>query len=175
MKLTATVLTTGLTSTMLMLSGCAGESNGPETGSPPATVDASDDHGHPSHGPHLGDLIELGDEEYHGELLHDEDIGMVTVYILDGSATEEVAIEATEIMVNATHDGEPAQFALAADPVADDAEGKSSRFVSRDKELSALLDEEGAEATLVLTIDGKSYRGPLVHDHGHDHGDHSHE
>ena len=29
-----------------------------------------DGHAHPTHGPHGGDLIELGNEEYHAELVH---------------------------------------------------------------------------------------------------------
>ncbi len=48
---------------------------------PPATVDV---HSHPTEGPHHGTLIELGKEEYHAELVHDDK--MVTIYILDSAA-----------------------------------------------------------------------------------------
>lgn len=133
----------------------------------PPTVDI---HAHPSHGPHGGELIELGNEEYHAELIHDD--ASVTIFILNGAATAVVPIEATEIRVNLKHDGTPEQFALTASPDDDDPAGRSSRFVSSDAELAGHLDEEAAEPQLVLTIDGVSYRGNL--EHSHDHG-HSHD
>lgn len=156
------------------LMGCADEPtpSGPETSGPPDTVDSHAGHAHPSEGPHHGGLIELGNEEYHAELLHDETTGTVTIYILDGTAKTQVPIEATEIMINAKHDGKPEQFSLTATPDSSDPAGKSSKFVSNDKELAMHLDEEGAEPRLVLTINGKSYRGLIEHDHdhaGHDH------
>ena len=165
--------------TALCAVGCTNEvsSDGPETSSPPATVDTHGDHGghaHPSEGPHHGGLIELGNEEYHAELLHDDETDTVTIYILDGSAAKQVPIDATEISINAKHDGQPEQFALTAEPDDSDPAGKSSRFVSRDKELAHHLDEDGAEPRLVLTINGKSYRGTISHDHGHDHEGHDH-
>lgn len=158
---------------VMAAAGCSGESasNGPETSAPPDTVDSHEghNHAHPSEGPHHGDLIELGNEEYHAELLHDEEAGTVTIYVLDGAAMAQVPIDATEIAINAKHDGTPEQFPLAASPDANDPEGKSSRFVSDDKELAAHLDEDGADPRLVLTINGKSYRGEITHSHDHDH------
>ena len=44
-----------------------------------------DDHAHPSEGPHHGSLIELGNEDYHGELVHDHATGSVTIYLLDSA------------------------------------------------------------------------------------------
>lgn len=177
---------------MLLMTGCADSSSDTTTstdpGLPPDTVDADHDdhdgheghddheghdHGHPSEGPHHGSLIELGGEEYHAEFVHDEDAGTVTIYILDGAAKEAVAIDATEIMINLKHDGKGEQFKLAASPDAGDAEGKSSRFVSTDKELGEDLEHEDADASLVLKINGKSYRGAISHDHDHD-DDHDH-
>ncbi|TWT61351.1 hypothetical protein [Rubinisphaera italica] len=132
------------------------------------------DHAHPSEGPHHGSLIELGNEEYHAELVHDDAAGTVTIYVLNASATEAEPIEATEVTINVKHDGTPEQFKLAATPDANDPEGKSSKFVSSDAELATHLDEEGAAPTLVLMINGKSFRGTVTHDHDdHDH-DHAH-
>ncbi len=170
-SLTTLIASGGLTVLMMAASGCTGESasTGPETSAPPDTVDTHAGHDHPSEGPHRGDLIELGNEEYHAELLHDEEAGTVTIYVLDGAATAQVPIDATEITINAKHDGTPEQFPLAASPDANDPEGKSSRFVSDDKELAAHLDEDGADPRLVLTINGKSYRGEITHSHDHDH------
>lgn len=159
---------------MLFAIGCAGETSttGPETAGPPNTVDAHDDHAghhHPSEGPHHGGLIELGNEEYHAELVHDDDAGTVTIYVLNGAATEQVPIDATEVTINAKHDGKPEQFALTASPDSGDPQGKSSRFVSNDKELAHHLDEEESQPRLVLMINGKSYRGTIAHDHDHEH------
>ena len=179
---------------MLLAIGCAGETSptGPVTSPPPATVDDHDDHaghdhaghdhaghghaehGHPSEGPHHGGLIELGNEEYHAELVHDDDAGAVTIYILDGGVTKQFPIDATEITINTTHDGKPEQFKLAATPDANDPAGKSSRFVSSDAKLAHHLDEEGAKPRLVLSINGKSYRGTISHDHDHGHEGHDH-
>ena len=127
-------------------------------------------HDHPTEGPHDGSLIELGEEEYHAELVHDDDAGSVTIYILDSAAKKEVAIEAAEVTINVQHDGQGAQFKLPADGAMD---GKAVKFVSTDAALAEALDSEGAEPQLVVSIDGKQYRGSVAHDHDHD--DHGHD
>ncbi len=135
---------------------------------PPPTVDG---HSHPSEGPHHGDLIELGAEEYHAELVHTDK--SVTIYILDGSAKTAVPIEAADVMINLVHDGKPEQFKLPAFPDESDPVGKSSRFQLDDADLAHDLDHGDANAKLNLMINGKAYRGDLKHDHDHDH-DHGH-
>ncbi|MCA9112573.1 MAG: hypothetical protein KDA52_21650 [Planctomycetaceae bacterium] len=176
MKLHSATYVFSLTTLVLSLNGC-GER--PTTGElesspPPATTDSHaghdhDEHAHPSHGPHDGDLVELGDEEYHAEVVHDDAAGSVTVYILNGEATEQVPIAATEVTINAKHDGSPEQFQLLASPDVNDPEGKCSRFISNDPDLAARLDDPEADPRLVLSIDGKSYRGEVAHDHDHAH------
>lgn len=161
--------------------GCKDSGTTVETSGPPAAVDTHEDHedhddhaghAHPSEGPHHGGLVELGNEEYHAELVHDEESGSVTIYVLDAAATEQISIEATEVTINVNHDGKPEQFKLAASPDANDPQGKSSRFVSTDAELAEHLDEEGTAPKLVLTINGKSFRGTITHDHDHEGHDH---
>jgi hypothetical protein len=142
----------------------------PET--PPATVDTGDGHDHPSEGPHGGELIELGNEEYHAELIHPEGHDenaeeVVTIYILDGSAKETVPIEAAEVTINISHDGTPEQFKLAASPDEGDTDGLSSRFVSSEQDLVEHLHEEEIEFRLVVDIKGKSYNGQFHHHHHH--------
>lgn len=143
---------------------------------PPDTIDAhaghdhdENGHDHPSEGPHHGSLIELGEEEYHAEFVHDEDAGTVTIYILDGTAEKTVPIQAQELVINLKHDGRGEQFKLTASPDEGDPAGKSSRFVSNEAELGEDLDAEGVEARLVVKIAGKSYTGELEHDHDHEH------
>lgn len=198
------------------MAGCAdpdatSTGSSPVTDLPPSTTDNHDnheEHAHPSEGPHGGDLIELGNEEYHAELIHpedhdddahphehgdddhqdgdhkeghddedhaDHDHAGIVIYILDGSAKEMVAIEVANITLNLSHDGKPEQFKLAAMPTDTDPEGKSSRFSSDEKDLLEHFHEEEIEGTLVLKINGKSYRGKVAHDHeGHGHGEHGH-
>ena len=69
-------------SAALALAGCG--TNSPPA--PPAVEHKEGDghaHAHPAHGPHDGHLIELGEEEYHAELTHDDATKSVTVYLLD--------------------------------------------------------------------------------------------
>ncbi|MCA9174433.1 MAG: hypothetical protein KDB14_08105 [Planctomycetales bacterium] len=152
-----------------LATGCSGDAQQTTSGHDDGHNHAAE--GHPTEGPHHGELIELGNEEYHAELLHDD--SSVTIYILDSGAAKQTPIDAGELMVNLTHDGKPEQFKLLADPDAGDPEGKSSRFLLKDETLAHAIDEPGAEPKLVVTIAGKSYRGEMAHDHeghaGHQH------
>jgi len=156
---------------------------GPVSELPPGTMDDHDDHeghdhsghGHPSEGPHHGDLVELGNEEYHAEVVHNEDSGSLEIYILDAAATKQVAIDATTLSINITHDGEPEQFTLTATPDDGDEVGKSSRFVAYDEGLAEHLNEEGTSPRMFVKINGKSYRGEIKHDHDHEGHDHGHD
>lgn len=150
---------------------------GPLTAPPPATAKSDHGHehdagGHPTEGPHHGVLVELGKEEYHAEVVHDDKTETVTVYLLDGSAEKIVTTEATEVTINVKHDGKPEQFKLPAQPEASDAPGSSSRFLLKDKELIEHLDEKGATATLQITVKGNPFSGKIPagghDDHGHD-------
>ncbi|MCO6044116.1 hypothetical protein NG895_09370 [Aeoliella sp. ICT_H6.2] len=149
------------------IAGCATEStdDGVESSAPPAAAGA---HDHPTEGPHHGSLVELGNDEYHAEMLHNEDTGGVTIYILDSTAKKAVPIDAQKITVNLSHDGQAEQFALAADPDAGDPAGKASRFVSTDAELGEELDHDHADVQLVVSVAGKQFRGTLQHDHDHE-------
>lgn len=129
------------------------------------------DHGH-AHGPHKGELIELGDEEYHAELVENEETETITIYLLCSKAKEAVAIEAKELLVNVKHDGKPIQFKLKAEPQKTDAEGTSSRFVLKSEKLAKLIEDDKAEKRLRVTIKGKTFNGKIEHHHhDHDHKD----
>ncbi|TWT86708.1 hypothetical protein Mal64_35370 [Pseudobythopirellula maris] len=150
------------------LVGCDSSQNGGKSAAPSADESHAD---HPTEGPHHGSLIELGAEEYHAELVHDDAAATVTVYLLDSEAKVAVPIDAKEIQINLSHDGQAEQFQLTASPDATDPAGKSSRFASTDAELAAELDHEGS-AQLVVNIDGKQFHGAIVHDDDHEgHGE----
>lgn len=129
-----------------------------------------DEHSHAAAGPHGGDLIGLGDEEYHAELVHDEAAGTVTLYVLDSAAKASVPIEATEVTINLTHEGQGEQLKLVASTDQGDPTGKSSRFVLSDTKLAEHLHHEDAKPQLVITIDGKQFRGTVEHHHD-EHGE----
>ena len=97
----------------------------------------------------------------------------MTIYVLDGSAKQAVPIDASEITINLTHDGEAEQFKLPAAPSAGDSDGKSSRFTLKDEHLTEDLDAEGTVAKVVIAINGKQYTGKIEHDHDHEGHDHA--
>ncbi len=149
---------------LLSLVGC---------GSPAANAPLAEDaheHEHAA-GPHGGAIIELG--EYHGELVHDDAAGTVTVYVLDGAATANVPVDAKEAVINITREGLAKQFNLSATPIEGEPAGWTSRFVSSDAELAKELDNEGVAAVFVVSINGQQHRGMV--EHHHDDHDHEHE
>ncbi len=127
-------------------------------------------HDHSEEGPHGGHLIELGEEEYHAELLHDEATHTVTVHILDTTGKENVAIDQTGIVLQVFQGGNFETHTLAAVGGAD----TSSEFSIADEELCDwLLHSEELKGRVNVTIDGKDYVGMIDH-HGHDHTGHAH-
>jgi len=157
----------------LLFSGCGTAPDSGKAPSPSSSAGSHDDHehAHPEEGPHHGHLVELGNEEYHAEVVHDNS-ATVTVYILDGSGQKAVPIESPDVALNLTHQGKAEQFKLAAFPDKEDPAGTSSRFISRELHLANDMDAEGSAAKLVVTINGKQYTGKIEHDH--DHADHKH-
>jgi len=125
-------------------------------------------HEHPSTGPHDGHLIELGKEEYHAELIHDDDSKSVTIYLLDSHVQQAISTDAPELMLNLVINERPLQFKLTPSPADMDTEGKASCFASSDEQLLAALESENAFGRLNITINGKPYSGVVEH-HGHEH------
>jgi len=157
--------------------GCkpAAEPVAPVTSSdPPILIDQEmppimDIQGHPVHGPHGGELVELGKEAFHAEMVHGD--GKISIYILDGSATKAVPIASEKLVVSLKHDEQVASFDMLAAPDANDPAGHTSRFTSDDAKLDDWLDK-GAEGAVVIHIEGKSYTGKIAHDHDHSGHDH---
>lgn len=140
-------------------------------------ADGHEEHAHPAEGPHHGVLVELGAEEFHAEVVHENDAGGVTVYLLDSTAKEAVFSEATEIVINLKHGDKPEQYTLTAKTTEGQAAGKNSEYSLSSKELLDALHDESTTAKLSLTINGKPYAGTIEHadhaDHS-DHADHAH-
>lgn len=146
--------------------GC-GPSQDTAPSSKPIVIDemppSAGSHAHPENGPHGGELVELGNEAYHIEMVH-EDSG-ANFYVLDGSAMTPVAIAATNLVLSLKLKGEQQSFELLAVPEATDQPGKASRFQSDDHVLTTWLEAE-AEGVIVVQIDGRSFTGKIAH---HDH------
>lgn len=134
-------------------------------------------HAHPTAGPHGGHLIELGSEEYHGELLHSEKTHAVTIYILDGSAKKEVPVAQDAVTLNVVVNSKPTQFVMKA---VDATDAMASQFVVEDVDLvHAFEDDKITKGKLNVTIGDKPYVGAIEH-HAHgdgddDHDDHDHD
>lgn len=165
----------------LTLTGCDPEvkTDAPAGGT---TAGGGDEHDHEHDhalGPNGGDIIELGDEAYHAELVHKKKSSLVAVYLLDGEMKNAVPIEAQGITLNLTVEGNPAQYKLAAAPLEGEADGQSSRFELDDAILADLLSSsDEVTGRLNVTIAGTDYVGEIDHhghDHAHDHGEEGHE
>jgi hypothetical protein len=123
-------------------------------------------HSHPTEGPHGGILVEIGKEEYHVEVCHDDKTHAVTAYVLDSSAKKAVPIADKQITINLMADGKPAQFNLPAKPLEGEPAGQSSRFELVDQTLTEQHDAEAAKARVKLSIGGKEYTG-AIEPHSH--------
>lgn len=129
-------------------------------------------HAHPTEGPHGGHLIELGNEEYHAELLHDEATHKVTIHLLDSSGKEPVRQPLPEITMQLFKDGQFVSYTLKAVPKPDTPNGAASTFEVVDAGLcDTLCHAETVKGRLQVTIAGKPYTGTIEHD-SHDHEGH---
>ena len=165
---------------LLALGGCGNSTKPIVSGDPPPVGHAVED-GHLEGGPHHGHLIELGKEDYHAELTHDETTHTVTIYLLDSSAKESVPIEAAELLVNLASGEKPAQYSLPAMPDSSDPTGKSSRFQLQDEALCDSICAPQAKGRVNVQIAGKPYSGVIEkishegHAHKHNHAGHEHK
>ena len=175
------------TSVLLAATGCGSGQNTKPSASAQAEEHADHDHADHEHGghdhgdhehaelgPHGGLLIELGDEEYHAELLHDEQTHTVTIYVLDAKAAETVPVSAPEVVIQLDVKGKPQRFALAAVHLDQEKPSQAVCFEAADEELSHALDEQGAKGTLAIDINGQEFTATIVHQHEHAH-EHDHE
>jgi hypothetical protein len=117
---------------------------------------------HAEVGPHKGALIELGDEEYHAEVVNDEKTHTATVYLLDGAVKDSVPIAAKDITISLKHDGQPETFKLKAVPQKSDPAGLSSMFSLKDRELVHDLRRKSSDPRLMLKINGKPYSAKIT-------------
>lgn len=160
----------------LVLAGCtSGDSEFTEVShdEPEVAHDHHGDHGHGHHGPNGGEIVEVGNEEFHAEVVVDEESHQVDVYILGSDASTAKPIEASEISISFRHGDEVEEFKLAAAALDGEPEGQSSRFTLSSDELFDELHEHSEGATLSFSAGGETLSGTVTHSHDHDHG-HAH-
>lgn len=156
--------------TTLILAGCGKPAGDASKAGKESSATAHDDHehGHAEEGPHHGHLVELGNEEFHGEIVHDDAAGKVTIYLLDKAAKAPAAADSDQVMVSLVIEGQPKQFVVKAVDA-----GKRDQFESSEKELVEALDhDKEARGRLNVTIGSKPYVGTIAHEK---HGDHDHK
>lgn len=159
---------------LLVLNGCGSGATSNNEPSPEVDPHAGHDHGHDELGPNGGHLLELGDEEFHAEWLHDDDLGKVTVILLDSEAKREVTTSAESATIDVTVGTEPAtQYVLPAVAGDDPAAGTSRFELVELALLTALKIGEGVSAVLTVKVNDKEFRAE-IEDHGHDHHGHNH-
>lgn len=132
-------------------------------------------HEHGEEGPHGGHLVELGEEEYHAEVVLDVTTKAVDVYLLASDPHKPAPVDAKQVVLELTIDGKTEPHVAKPSPQKDDPPGKSSRFIlANDPDVKAKIDDEHELTGRVkVTINGKAYSGEITHDHGshHDHAE----
>lgn len=151
--------------------GCGGGNSNeykPAAQLPVAPDEAHHGHEH-AHGPHGGYLIELGQEEYHAELVVDGKTHTLTIYLLgsDGKSAAGTAADNVTIALG----GETSLTLQAVEGAADTYQLTDAKAVDE------LLDDGFLHGTLSVKIGEKSYSVELdIHfeEEGHDHAEHAH-
>lgn len=161
-----------LTATFAMvLAGCTdGGSEFTEVGHDESEVGHEDHsgHGHGVQGPNGGEIVEVGNEEFHAEVVVDESTHRIDVFILGSDAKTAKPIAASEISLSFKHGDEVEEFKLTAAALDGEPEGQSSKFNITDEELFEELHEHSEGATLSFTAGGESLSGTVAHSHDHD-------
>ena len=138
--------------------GCGGAASDYKPSSELKKAAVTDHHEHEK-GPHGGSLVELGEEEFHGEIILDHDAHTLRVLLLGKDAKTAAPSEAKELTV--TPAGK-APLTLKAVPLETDGEGKSSRFELVDEDVvHKLMDEGSIHGTLNVSFGDKPYSGEI--------------
>jgi len=165
---------TMLSSSLIFGIGCNGGSSDYKKTAELKKAPAHDehDHGHGAKGPHGGSLVELGEEEYHAEVVVDHDAHALRVFVLGKDAKTATPITAKEVTL--TPEGKEA-LTLKAAPQEGDGEGKSSKFeLIDDGVVHGLLDAGMIHGQLKLSIEDKPFSGHVdyhLDDVHHEHKD----
>ena len=132
-----------------IFSGCSKSDN--------ATPKTEAIHKHEHHPPHGGTPVELGEEEYHVELLRDAASGKLQAFVFDGELENFVRVPATSLEITAQVSGHEEKLILQ--PIANSATGEkigdTSLFETQADWLKTTAEFEGVLKEIVVR--GKTY------------------
>jgi hypothetical protein len=104
--------------------------------------------------PHGGELLELGDEAGHVELIHDDDGGKITMYIYGSAIDKPISVEKPSVTIQ-QKDGTAVELAMVAQDAK--ADGTAHTWVGE----HAAVKVEPLDGRVRLKIGGKQYQSPL--------------
>jgi hypothetical protein len=107
----------------------------------------------------------LGEESYHAEWVHDDEAGLVTVYLLDGAARNEVRSASESLVIEVRIGDQTRSHTLPASDRNEDDPPTASRFAVTDKPLIEALKAagQGVDVRLTVEIGGQPYQASVVH------------
>lgn len=144
------------------LAGCPAENKSKElTSSDTKSTAPVEAHAH-EHGPHDGEVVELGDN--HGEVVLEKD-RKVTVYILDGKLEKAVPLPEASAFLALKVGSESSKIDLKAMPQDGETDGKTSRFQSEAPLPESIKDGHDIAGRLTVTSAGKPVSGDVGHAH----------
>ena len=130
--------------------------------------DHGHDHGHGAEGPHHGAVVELGEEEFHAEIVLDEPNHTLKLYILGPDAKTAATTAADSAILIPEEEGE-----LKLTPGPGQIEGQYSVFQLVDEKVVHKLAEEGfLHGNLKVKVGEKDYTASVD---AHFHGEHDHD
>lgn len=109
--------------------------------------------------PHGGNMLVVGEEIAHVEIVHDDAAGKMTLYIYDKDATSPLALKDAPRINLRTADGNKQLVTSPIEP----QDGMASRFEVTDEALKS----EHMNGRIALDVGGKKYSVPLDDGHGH--------
>ena len=130
----------------LALTGCGDKAD------PKGPEDKGEAHEHKA--PHGGEILELGKEEGHVELVHDDAAGKITLYVYGTSLDKPVHVEKPTLTLQ-LKDGTAAEVALTSSDAKPDGTGHTWTAEH------AGFKVEPLDGRLRVKIGGKSYQSPL--------------
>ena len=115
--------------------------------------------------PHGGEVLELDTDEYHAELRLNEKTHLITIYVLDGKAKQEVPISAPYLVVNVSSGDGTTEFRLV--PIYREAkrEGPTPFFAIKSDSLMKLLHTAGVNPQLTINMGEKVCVAQIAHRH----------
>lgn len=163
-------LTTWLSAAAVLLAagvaGCGPTKKTPDK--PNGAKTNGDDHAdHPLHGPNGGHVAELasaaakGKEDYHAEWLHDDESGLVTVFLLDAKL-KEIGIDAEVLTIDVKAGDKSEQYLLKAANRTDGDMPTATRFELTNQKLATILAADVIDAVILVKIKDEEYSGKIV-------------